>query len=527
MTGEPESTSANTEPAGTSHSLRRNIGYVAAASAVALVFGEVVTLGQTVALARLLSPAEVGVFVAGTVLTSFLGNFVEGGLRSGLVHRNDKLPDAAETVFWVTIVSGLLMTVAALAAAPVIGLVFNNSEVGYVAAASSGVLLVYALTNVPEALLQRKFSVRRRLIVGPSVAVAYATVSVSLAALGWGVWSMVVGLYVSQIVWVATLWLIADWRPGRGRASLRLWRELARYGLPLVIGMLAARVYALLESVVVGRGLSEAALGNYRYGQRIAMIPQKAIIEIGAVALFPAFSRISKDLVRLKPAYLRAIHWATIGAAALSGLMVALGVPAAVVVLGEPWRGAGVVVMAMAGLGIGKALISVSEEAIKGGGRTALLNWYSATEVILGVGLLLVLIGPLGLLGAGLSVSITSIVVGVTCVGLARPVVRFSIREVSAAVLPQLPCAAVATAACAALEHLVLHSDAQAIGLAILFLTIDVVVFCLVYLACLALVMPSTVRELLRMSLALVRRGWRLRRTRKEDKSEPRRPATP
>src|SRR5664279_602658 len=158
MTGEPESASANVEPAGTSRSLRRNIGYVAAASAVALVFGELVTLGQTVALARLLSPAEVGVFVAGTVLTSFLGNFVEGGLRSGLVHRNDKLPDAAETVFWVTIVSGLLMTIAALAAAPVIGLVFNNSEVGFVAAASAGVLLLYAFTNVPESMLQREFS---------------------------------------------------------------------------------------------------------------------------------------------------------------------------------------------------------------------------------------------------------------------------------------------------------------------------------------------------------------------------------
>jgi len=198
-----------------------------------------------------------------------------------------------------------------------------------------------------------------------------------------------------------------------------------------------------------------------------------------------------------------------------------------VVVLGEPWRGAGVVVMAMAGLGIGKALISVSEEAIKGGGRTALLNWYTATEAILGVGLLLALIGPLGLFGVGLSVSITAIVVGVTCVGLARPVVRFSIREVSAAVLPQLPCAAVATVACAALEHLVLHSDAQAIGLAILLLTLDVLVFCLVYLASLALVMPSTVRELLRMGPALARRAYRSGRTRKADKPEPIRPATP
>ena len=109
--------------------------------------------------------------------------------------------------------------------------------------------------------------------------------------------------------------------------------------------------------------------------------------------------------------------------------MIALGVPTVVVVLGSPWREAGVVVTAMAGLGLGKALISVSEEAIKGGGRTKLLNWYTLTEVTLGLVLLIVLIKPLGLIGVGLAVSLTSLAVGVTCVGLARLVVGFSFAK--------------------------------------------------------------------------------------------------
>ena len=117
--------------------LHRNIGNVAAASAIALVFGELLTLGQTVALARLLSPAEVGFFVAGTVLTALLSKFVEGGLRSGLVHRENKLDDAANTVFWVTMISGLLMTLLTLAAAPIVGLVFHSRQVGLIAAVSS------------------------------------------------------------------------------------------------------------------------------------------------------------------------------------------------------------------------------------------------------------------------------------------------------------------------------------------------------------------------------------------------------
>ncbi|WP_116996118.1 oligosaccharide flippase family protein [Desertimonas flava] len=495
---------------GSEKPLRSHIGRVAAASAVALVVGELITVGQTVALARLLSPTEVGIFVAGTVLVTFVGTFAEGGLRAGLVHREDHLADAAETVFYATTIGGVLMAMAALAAAPVIGMLVDDRHAGVVAAASSGVVLLHALTNVPEAMLQREFSVRRRLIVGPAVAVSYAGVAVTTAALGWGVWSMVAGLYASSLVWVVSLWMITDWRPGRGRASMAMWRESARYGRPLVLGMIGARVQSVAETTVVGGSLSPAALGQFRYGQRIALIPVRGIIEVGATSLFPAFSRIRGDADRLRVAYLRAVHWAFVGSALVGGLMIALGTPAVVVVLGEPWRQAGVVVVAMSGLGLGKALISVSEEAIKGGGRTGLLNWYTATEVLLGIGLLVALVHLFGVVGAGAAISATAVMVGITCVCLAALVVRFSTRDILGALLPPLPCAALSTAITAALEHLVLQSDTRPIVVGLGFLAIDTAVFVVTYVAGLAVAAPATTSALWR----LVGRARRTLRTR-------------
>jgi O-antigen/teichoic acid export membrane protein len=274
-------------------SLRSRIGKVAVASAAALVVGEVITLAQTVALARLLTPAEVGLFVAGGVLTTFISNFVEGGLRSGLVHRERDLDNAAATVFWATLGTGALMTLLSVAAAPLIGHVFDSRTAGVVAAAMSGGLLLYALTNVPEALLQREFSVRRRLIVGPAVSATFAAVSVSAAALGLGVWSMVLGSYASSLVWVLTLWWICDWRPRRGRASYRLWRELAAFGFPLVLGMVGDRAQKLTQAVVTGSVLGATDLGLQRYGERIARIPVMGLVEVSSVSLFPAFTRLA------------------------------------------------------------------------------------------------------------------------------------------------------------------------------------------------------------------------------------------
>ncbi|RJO75599.1 polysaccharide biosynthesis protein [Nocardia panacis] len=508
MSGEGE---AAVETDGGEPTLTRRIGRVAAASAGALIFGELVSFGQTIALARLLSPTEVGMFAAGTVLTMLLTTFVEGGLRSALVQREEGIEDAAETVFRASLLNGVAMAIGALAVAPLIGVLFHSGTIGWVAAATSGFLLIFALTNVPEALLQRAFSVRRRIVVGPAVAVSFAVVSVTLAALGFGVWSMVIGTYVSYVVWVAAVWWLAGWRPGRGRATIRLWRELARFGSPVVVNMLGSRVQTTVEAAVVGRVLSSAALGNYRYGQRIAQIPVRFIVEVGAISLFPAFSRIAEDRERFAAAYLRALRLVTVGAAALTGLIIALGEPAVVVVFGARWRDAGTVLVAMAGLGLGKAWMSVSEEAIKGSGRTGLLNWQTAIELTLGIGALLALLHFYGLMGVGLATSATALVVAVVVSTLARRVIGIPLRTFARAVVAPLPAAALALAATWYLEHHLLRSDTHPIPVALAALILDVAVFVAIYLLVLAVLAPDVIRGLARLA------GRALRRSRRDE----------
>ena len=487
-------------------SLRSKIGSVAAASAVALVVVQLVSLGQTIALARLLSPAEVGFFVAGSALSMFFGNFVEGGLRAGLVTRPVDDHDAAKTVFWGTIAVGLLMAVAIVATAPVIALVFDSQTAGLVSASMSGIVLLYALTNVPEATLQRDFSVRRRLIVGPSVSISFAGVSVTLATFGWGVWSMVIASYVSYAVWVVTVWLICDWSPRRGRASLRVWRELVSYGFPLALGILGDRVREMAQAVVTGGWLGPSSLGFFRYGERIARIPVIALVEVSSIALFPAFTRMANDRTRLKAAYLRSLGLVTMSAAAISAMMIAVGEPLVVIVLGEKWREAGMVVVAMAGLGLGKAFVTVGEEAIKGASRTRLLNWYTFAEVSLSLVSMVLLIKVLGLVGLGLSVSVTALVVAVVVTALAKPVVGVSLRDIVGVTAPSIIAALVGLGVAAPLEHLVLHSDTYGVLAGLGLLTVDGLVFLGVYVALLWVIAPARINDVGQVVIGLVKR---------------------
>jgi len=482
------------------------VGRVARAAALAQIFGQLVSFLQTIALARLLTPTDIGIFAAGTVLTGLLANFVEGGLRSGLVKRQGDLANADETVFWVTLITGAAASLGCLAAAPVIGIIFNSRTAGLVAAATSGVLLIHSLTNVPESVLQREFSVKRRLLVGPAFATSYAVVSVVLAALGWGVWSMVAGTYAQYIAWVVSLWMITSWRPGRGRVSFAMWRELARYGFPIVLATTGYRVRTTVETLVVGRGLSTSALGFFRYGERIALIPLYGIMEVGPTTLFPAFSRIADDRERFAAAYLRALHWAMVGAAPVTGLMIAAGEPAVVVLFGERWRGAGVALVAMSGLSIGSAIGIVVQNAIMAHGRTRLINWYTLADLFLGVGFLLVLIRPFGFLGASLYLSLTWLATGAITIGLGQLVVTVALRRVLTVLATPLPGLVVATVATRWLENGLLRADSHGPILGVLLLTVDALVFCLVYVAVLTVFARSTAVTIVRIVPVLIAR---------------------
>jgi O-antigen/teichoic acid export membrane protein len=457
----------------------------------ALVFTQLVTLVQTMALARILSPYEVGVFYAGTVLTTFLLTFSEGGLASALVQRQRGLEEAANTVFWVTLWAGILWAVLALAAAPLVSLIFDSTTAGLIAAATAGSLVLHALTNVPEALLKRRFDFRQRILVRPSVGLAYAATSVTLCALGMGVWGLVIAWYVSQAVWVAVSWTLASWRPRRGLASIKVWREMAHYGMPLFIGAAAHRGQELFNTVVVGRVLNAAALGNYRYGVRLGMLPGTVIIEVASYVLFPAFSRTANDAARFKSGFLRALRALWLAAAPTAGMIAIFGVPVTVLLLGEKWRDAGLTFAALAGACLGVALAAVGFEAIKGHGRTTLLNWVNGTEIVLGVILMLALVqfGPVGI---GLSISISALWGGLLGLLLARNLVGVAISELAETLLPPLVAAITAAVSWGLVEYLVVQSQQRGAIWGLAILVCEAVGFVVTYGAVLLLVARAT-----------------------------------
>lgn len=188
---------------------------------------------------------------------------------------------------------------------------------------------------LPAALLERRLAfIPARLPELANVLVNLG-VSVVLAVLGKGVWSLVWGFIAGTFVQAALLWVLARFRPRLRIVPAALARYL-RFGWPLYLSYVLSWGYLNADYFFVGQWLGEEQLGLYYMAFNISQMPLQARFILSRVAL-PAFARARKDAALLQRAY----HFVMRYAFALAGVVcapgIALAYPGLVFLLGPRW----------------------------------------------------------------------------------------------------------------------------------------------------------------------------------------------
>ena len=459
------------------------------------ILSRLLTFVTYLVLARLAAPSVFGVFAAGSILLGAGSVFVESGMLAALIHRPDRFDEAMQTAFIATLAGGVGLTLTALAAAPLVGLLFSNREIGLVAAAMSGMLLLGACTVVPDALLQRRFSFLRRVMVDPLGVAVFGITSIGALASGMGVWGLVLATYASQVSQVAAAWAASGFRPEPRLASFRMWRELAGYGRHVLTGTGIDHVALAANTFVLGRFLSPSALGQYRYASRFGVLPQELSVNAASYVLLPAFSRISHEHERFERAVERSLRLLLAAVVPLSLLLVPLGRPLMVLLVGERWRPAGEALMALSLASAPSAAGSIAASALKGGGRPDALPRLHFVQAVLSIGLMLALL-PFGLVGVALGFALGMTLGNGYAVIRTVQTLRFDLRRVARVAWPPYLAAGAMIAVLLPLEQLVVHAERHGPVAGLLLLMLETLLGLTLYGALLAGCAPLTAREI-------------------------------
>ena len=303
------------------------------------VLARILSMMAGIVLARLLDPIQFGLVSLCYIVLSVVSLLAPMGLGGALIKRQTDLERAPFHVFVAINVTGLFFFLLVFFGADLLTGLLRNPEVRPILPWMALLILIDAVGRVPEAMLEKEMSFRvisRISLIGEGI---YTALAIGLAALGAGIWSLVIASLGRSFS--GTL-LAIIWYPGRKWFRPQPWnwglmRELLGFGFPMVGSKGAYLFYLNFDNFVVGRVLGATALGYYAKAFSFTSSTVDNLNKTIGTVLFPSYAKIAHNPARLCQAYLRSLRMVAAGTIPLA-LSIFITAPVLVPsLLGQKW----------------------------------------------------------------------------------------------------------------------------------------------------------------------------------------------
>jgi O-antigen/teichoic acid export membrane protein len=351
----------------------RALSHVGVGSAVS----KVVSLGSTLILARLLSPADYGSMALAMVIITFIGFFNEVGIGSAIVQRDKLTASEVNGCFAIAIFAGITLFIATALLSNLIGNAFGDPQLQSMVSVLAVAFVLGAVSTVPQAILRKEMQFK--VIAGTTIVsvIVQSVVSLGAAATGHGAWSLVYGFLAGSSIQTFAYLMLSPWRP-KAPYGIREAASLVSYGLHVTSTRIFWYIYTNSDKVIIGKLLGTAPLGIYDMAFSLATLPSSQVTSLVTNVASPLFSKLQNDLPRLRSAILkltRAVAYVTYPA--LIGMLVSSGELVAVV-LGSKWIDILIPFGALCLLGLIKSVDPLLSQVLIGTGHAKKLSVYTA-----------------------------------------------------------------------------------------------------------------------------------------------------
>jgi len=354
-------------------------------------------------LARLLTPAQLGLLDLAAVLATIVGLAAALGSDQGAAYLEPRADDDAgvwaSTLAIIGTISAAALIGVALVARPMAELLTGDPANGVLVIAAALYGGVVALTTTALNAIRLHGTPR-------SYAVAsFAIVSVEMGAALVIAWAFEFPVILMILAWaggalLVVVPLLLRYVPRFGRPRMATVRRLAAFGMPLLPAAMAWLVGDAWIRATLAREVELGALGEYGIGYRIASVIALGVTGFG-VAWQPYIYRSPSGAVAERATGM--LTYLVLALGALSVALTALAPEVIAVVAGESYAGATAVVAPLSAGAVALGAFVLVAAVVGASGSTRRV----AVAALMGLAVQLLAAGPLiepiGLAGAGLA----------------------------------------------------------------------------------------------------------------------------
>ncbi|UEM07125.1 lipopolysaccharide biosynthesis protein (plasmid) [Skermanella rosea] len=338
------------------------------------------------ALTRLLTPADIGLFAFALAVQTFAGVFVDRAVTETLVQRDCLRAEHLDAAFWLNLALAAALGCVMALSADLIAAAIGAPDIADLVRLLAPAPFIGALCNVQVALFQRRLNFRtpaKIWMTGQGVA---GCIAVAMAIGGWGIWSLVANQIVETSICAILFWLIGDWRP-RFRFEWRAGRDLLRYWT----GATGARLFFFAregaDRLILGIVLGPAALGYYTVATRIVRMFVDLLAEGNGKAVLAIMSRMQTEQERLQAAFVHFLCFSTLlSFPAFCGLAL-VGPDFVTAFFGEHWKSSSEILPPLAIAGAGMMVLHIHSIFLRASGHSfvnlAMVSAVATLDVLL------------------------------------------------------------------------------------------------------------------------------------------------
>ncbi len=270
------------------------------------ILSQVISWAITIYVMRILSPSDYGLMAMAWVCLGFIGLFNEVGLGAAIIQKKDLSQDDLSSICWGVLAINMVLCLFALLSASFVSDFYQEPRVADVLRVASIGFLIRGVSLVPNNILARDLAFSKQSQADLIASVSGAVATLGLATEGFGVWSLVFGILVQDIVKTLLSFFFQPWKPSLSFSLSRL-KGFVQFGAKVATTRVLWYLAANADVLIAGKILGKAQLGYYSVAAQLALIPVDKMVSTITYVAFPALSKMQDDPAMLRRYFLKIV----------------------------------------------------------------------------------------------------------------------------------------------------------------------------------------------------------------------------
>lgn len=296
----------------------------------------VLQMGSTMALARLLTPADFGLVAMVFAVTGFVGMFKDAGLSMATIQRDEITHDQISVLFWINVCISTCLMLFTLALAPAIAWFYGEPRLVWITVAYAGTYIFGGMTIQHQALLRRQMHF-------------HILAGIELAAMTVGIISATVTAYFTKSYFSLVLmpaasaafnallvWVFCNWRPSWPRRNTGV-RPMLKFGANMLASSVLWYVSQNIYDVLIGKILGAEFLGFFTKAYHLMLVLIRKVNNPLYSVTYPALSALQNSPKEFRAYYRKAIGMMAFVSMPCSVLFFVAAKHIVLIMLGDQW----------------------------------------------------------------------------------------------------------------------------------------------------------------------------------------------